>query len=223
MQSDEHFDPIPWIPGLDGRDRLVRGVAHTEISIAPPGYQRQYTAYAKVPGHPRLEAHVLFVTRAGLRIASQVYLVPLDPGRLPTEGITVAALRAVRLGTIQAELNEILAREENLGRLPSARVDGFRSNPRPGRGGRDPYDYAVWAQRYVEKLGTRHPIRELMQEHPGYSEHAIRARLNRARAKGLLTDSPPGKAGGELTEKAKLILRSGRGTERGSRPVVRKT
>ncbi len=39
------------------------------------------------------------------------------------------------------------------------------------------------------------------------TEAGLRAKLNKARARGLLTAAPPGRAGGELTDKGRALAR----------------
>jgi hypothetical protein len=43
-------------------------------------------------------------------------------------------------------------------------------------------------------------------DHPGHSAEMLRAILNKARKRGLLTESPKGRAGGWLTKKAEALL-----------------
>lgn len=84
---------------------------------------------------------------------------------------------------------------------------------RPGRRGRDDLYYALVAQDYVEacRENARAPIQVMIKRTPGHATaDEIRARLRRARTqeRALLTRSAPGRAGGELTDKAKDVLRS---------------
>lgn len=84
--------------------------------------------------------------------------------------------------------------------------------PRPGRRGRDDLHYALVADAYVHALEVeaRAPVAYLVQVAEASGEHAtadeIRAKVRRARERGLLTPAPPGRAGGELTAKAVQIL-----------------
>lgn len=87
-----------------------------------------------------------------------------------------------------------------------------RTIARPGRGGRDDLDYALWARRYVAALASHptRPVQALIDEEADSGEFVtegqIRARLNRARSRDLLTAAPPGQPGGELTDKAVRLL-----------------
>ncbi len=79
---------------------------------------------------------------------------------------------------------------------------------RPGRAGRPDWPYALWAARYVEAVGEnpRRPVARLATQFPGHSADSIRAILNNARRRGLLTAARHGLAGGDLTDKAKQVL-----------------
>jgi hypothetical protein len=68
-----------------------------------------------------------------------------------------------------------------------------------------------WAARYddARKRDPRRPVKLLVQEYPGETAAAIRARLTRARDEGLLTKTDDGKAGGHLTAKARKLLKEG--------------
>jgi hypothetical protein len=91
---------------------------------------------------------------------------------------------------------------------------------RPGRAGRPDSFYLVWAVAYVERLkvGSRHPVKDLAEHPPkvvrGYisdadvtSEATVRDFIHQARERGLLTRSPKGRPGGELTPKAEQLIK----------------
>jgi hypothetical protein len=86
--------------------------------------------------------------------------------------------------------------------------------PRPGRRGRDDLYYAAAALGYVRALEAGHgqPVRWMVEQSTAEGEHVtadeVRARLRRARERGLLTSAPAGRAGGELTDKAVGLLRA---------------
>ena len=65
--------------------------------------------------------------------------------------------------------------------------------------------YATQARIYVEALGTGSPIAELGTR-SGYSQSRARNHVAKARALGLLTPTPQGRAGGQLTPLAIRIL-----------------
>jgi hypothetical protein len=85
--------------------------------------------------------------------------------------------------------------------------------PKPGRRGRPDLFYARVALDYVRALGVAPatPTRRMLDDAAARGEHMtvneVRARLRRARRRGLLTDAPPGRPGGELTDRALTLLR----------------
>lgn len=92
--------------------------------------------------------------------------------------------------------------------------DPFLQVPRPGRKGRHDWEYALWAARYVTACeeDPRKPMVLLEARYPGKPANTIRAILNKARNRDLLTESPTkGLAGGVLTERAKRLLEEHRG------------
>jgi hypothetical protein len=85
--------------------------------------------------------------------------------------------------------------------------DGW-SPKRSGRRGRPDVDYARAAARYVELVAAlaEQPTVELADE-LALSPTQARSVLAQARARGLLTEAPKGRAGGRLTPKAVELLR----------------
>jgi hypothetical protein len=94
----------------------------------------------------------------------------------------------------------------------------------PGRRGRDDLFYAGLAARYVGLLaaGSQAPIRDLARElrdaGHNFSDEYVRQLINNARGRrDLLTEAPPGKAGGELTPKARRLLAEAQEADRKER------
>lgn len=85
---------------------------------------------------------------------------------------------------------------------------------RPGRRGKPAVEYAIWAARYVAALRVddRRPAKVIVDERAAAGESVNLRQVNNAihRARRLdpplLTESPPGRAGGELTPEAVEIL-----------------
>lgn len=127
-------------------------------------------------------------------------------------GITAKEIRNLPIGDLHEVALDALALQVETVRMSyNARslLSDFADRPRPGRKGRDVAAYAAFCARYVElcRAGPK-PLKALAQAE-GISESEARNRLYRARKQlGLLTDSEPGKAGGELTTKAQRILAS---------------
>lgn len=131
------------------------------------------------------------------------------------KGVGSRMIRKMGLGGFLELVDDALEVDYRLGTLSDG---GWRRKVRrPGRSGRPEVFYAEWAQRYVDALSQapRTPIQWLIDaEEVAGRERAtaaqLRAYVNRARERGLLTASPPGKAGGELTSKARRLLREGK-------------
>lgn len=114
-------------------------------------------------------------------------------------------LRAVYDAMVEALRNPVAV--EHLGERW-----GAVETPRPGQRGRPELFYAKVALDYVRarQKAPDTPIRAMVEAARAAGEHAtedeLRARLRRARARKLLTAAPRGKAGGELTPKARKLL-----------------
>lgn len=66
--------------------------------------------------------------------------------------------------------------------------------------------FAALAAAYVTNLTQGGSVRDLASAQ-GWSEKTIRNRLTEARRRGMLTSAPAGRAGGDLTEKARQTLK----------------
>jgi hypothetical protein len=152
-----------------------------------------------------------------------------DPGSVPAEGVPGSALRRLKVSdAIRLFGRFVRTWEERYGTETTERVfgrHGFRPRAlrvakRPGRAGRPDEFYARWAAAYVERLaaGSGHPVSDLATRPPvrieGFdlsdviqSRNTVRAIIQEARRRGLLSAGPAGRAGGELTDKAVHILR----------------
>lgn len=137
----------------------------------------------------------------------------------PAGGLTSRALRGVHLGRAlelaYEALGEFFERERNLPRdLPTEfAADAVAVPRRPGSKGRDDQFYAVVASMYVDALerGSRKPVVDaaaaLSKARRGtYEPTYVRDLLHVARQRGLLTRPPKGRAGGQLTDKARQVL-----------------
>lgn len=91
---------------------------------------------------------------------------------------------------------------------------GFNPGQKPKRGRRGPKarpdrEFAELAAEYIAACeeGSRRPVADIA-ERQGRSLEAVRQDLYRARKKGLLTRQTAGRAGGQLTPRAKALLRA---------------
>ena len=159
-------------------------------------------AVVNLPEFRWWEAEVKFRVNRGRREIEQLTIRPWGDPRRTVGGITTELLRCVRLGEIQREVDRLLSGVV----WPHAGFgEGFRDSPRPGRRGRSDVEYAEIAAVYVSKLNEPNPTVATATELE-YSPSAVGSMLHKARRRGLLTPSPPGQAGGELTRKARELL-----------------
>lgn len=132
----------------------------------------------------------------------------------PSSGVDEAALgarmlRRLGFGDVVAEAARWLQHPA----VVDVIGDGWsRPIARPGRRGREDVVYARWAQQYVDALdrSPRRPIAIIVEEAKERGEHLtesqVRWYLTEARSRGLLTEAPKGKPGGELTAKGRAVL-----------------
>jgi hypothetical protein len=140
------------------------------------------------------------VTDRGL-LLRRLVIEPSDG--MPEPGITTRMLRQLRTGDLIAALRAAARQNEQIfGDAPDLSV-----TTRVGRRGRDDLYYARWAVAYVEALArSARPIEDLAARH-NLSASQIRNLMHACRRRGMLTASPPGRAGGELTPRAIALLK----------------
>lgn len=121
---------------------------------------------------------------------------------MPEPGITTRMLRQLRTGDLIAALRAAKRQHEQLfGDGPDLSV-----TTRVGRRGRDELYYARWAAEYVDALArSPRPVEDLAARH-NLSASQIRNLMHACRRRGMLTASPPGRAGGDLTPRAIALL-----------------
>ena len=86
-----------------------------------------------------------------------------------------------------------------------AAAAAFEEVPRPGAAGRGEHHYAAIAKLYVSLLAEPNPT-EVLAAQLGVSTKTASNLLFKAREKQLLTSLGRGRAGGELTDKARRLL-----------------
>jgi hypothetical protein len=197
------------LPGLNDRDSIVRQVAVTAIaprSVSNPPKQLQVDV--RLPRHRNLNATLWFqASGRERRLTGLIVGVPGSPPSDISPEITSEALRSLSLRKVQRELDRILEEWAERDAATMRLTEGFRASRRPGRRGREDYEYAAVAEVYVKhlRLNSRAPVKETAAE-LHYSVPAVRALLNKARKRGLLTEPDEGRAGGTLTKKARREL-----------------
>lgn len=137
-------------------------------------------------------------------VADRYQLAAADGFEIATGGMTARLMRQFPLGFVYERVRQQL-REQG----PSFLSSDWRAagSSRQGRRADGDESYALLAAQYVELLsaGDDHPVLTLA-ERLHLTDSSVRARLNRARKRGLLTASQPGRAGGDLTAKARSLL-----------------
>lgn len=136
----------------------------------------------------------------------EVAFRPEDDDATPMVGSEI--FKRLRLAELQRDIERHMTTWPfSLFLPPGWDADTRLDRPRPGRAGRRDAFYALWAQRYVDALaetgGRPMPV---LTDRFHESAASIRAFLGKARALGLLTEAPAGRAGGELTSKARALL-----------------
>jgi len=142
---------------------------------------------------------------------------PVPPG-----GLTARMVKKVRPGDFIADATEVMRMMELNWNEALVHADGgilrrygfTREAPRAKeRRGRPPaHDdswYADLAQDYtriIESGNARSPVKQLAKER-GYTPNSMSRLINRARDRGMLKGSHPGKAGGQLTDLAVHLLK----------------
>ena len=139
----------------------------------------------------------------------------IPPGPVPPGGMTGRLLRKLNPSGTAVSARDALSR------LPAREAErwyGFRakSRPRPRRPGRPGHSdrfYAELAAEYVDlcRAGIDKPV-VAMAKSRNDTEVYIRDAIHVARKRELLTPSPPGKAGGQLTDKGTAALGNGNET-----------
>jgi transposase-like protein len=136
--------------------------------------------------------------------------------------VTARVLRDLPIGALVRGLRDGIYKTMEKNSLPGEfehfLAGGFEG--RPGRRGRPDAYYAGIAQHYVRRLqaGSRTPVRDIAEKFD-YSVSMVNNWVAEARKRKLLTQAPPGRAGGELTAKATELL-AGTGAADGDPEVV---
>ena len=141
------------------------------------------------------------VTEAGLLLRRLV--IESTGPEPPPAGITTRMLRQLRTGDLIAALRVAARQQEQLFGIPQ----DLPVPTRVGRRGRDDLYYARWAAAYADALAdSPRPVAALAAAH-NLSPSQIRNLIHACRRRGLLTASPPGRPGGDLTPRAVQLLK----------------
>lgn len=201
----------PWLSNFERRELLRAGEPSYWIEVG----ERDEELFCFEGRHP-VDPAWRFVAKVDTSSDELplVYL-SLDPATLspPSSGLTTETLRNVRTGDLHATARQWLALPPAVG--PGLRVDrdALGHPRRPGRRGRPDVFYAQWAARYVRELVRGGDVIERLARRHHFSTGTVRHFLQVARERDLLTKAPPGRAGGQLTEKAISLLRDQESTK----------
>jgi len=187
-------------------------VSHRVIDYRPD--RRLARLVASVAGYPDWVVEVLVTPTSAGAAATDLRVYPIQL-RLDIDGVdhrderdTATSDRALppamptRL-TGKIDLRELVSLADQC-----AANEHHRKHVRPGRKGHGIDHYLLWASRYATSVasGARRPIAALAAEH-GEDRNYVRDTINDARHRhGLLTDPGQGRAGGELTTKARQLM-----------------
>jgi hypothetical protein len=180
----------------DDDERRVIDYLAEPASVSPPWVDVVASADGQLQ-RLRLEVHDSDVVRTQYEV------------RDASGGLTTRAVRALGQTPLLRTIESILAGHRTREVLGDVWT---RDVKRPGRAGRPDGFYADWASRYVAALNSpAGAIRALVDEEAAAGRpttaSAVRAYVNKARSRGLLSDAPAGKQGGALTSKGKKALR----------------
>jgi hypothetical protein len=125
---------------------------------------------------------------------------------LPPPALTAVIIRSASVSRLYELVRGYVSISPQLGIPLDIDLEEFARNPRPGRRGRPDAFYARLAAQYVDLLRTSSTPTKDLAELRNYSASSTRDFLNQARKRGLLTPSSVGRAGGELTEKARELI-----------------
>ncbi len=167
------------------------------------GAEIEIKVWARIAGFDDWRAQLVIRQIEGTLVTSSFTIEKRD-GADPRGGLTSEILRSVPLGAVPRELNRLIGL--TLPKRPVAQLaEDFHKAHRPGRRGRGDGYYAEVAAAYVSRLDSSSALADLADE-LALSPSQARNLLYAARRKGLLTEAPGGKAGGQLTDKAKDLL-----------------
>lgn len=179
-----------------------------ELSVTGLGPGERWLAKVRLPLDDAWNAEYEVIKQNGQPIIGELHFVPV--GQLPLGGLTARTARpswSLLIDTAR-ELVRKAGQGDETGTVTRFEwIEGKPLKRQPGRRKRPDLDYARVAAAYVVALrrGSRSPVADVaaaMREQRTY----VRDLLKVARDRDLLTQPSSGRAGGDLTEKAKALL-----------------
>jgi hypothetical protein len=161
---------------------------------------------------PEWTVDAKFVERDGHRILWSIRIRPAGGWMKPGEheisegGLTAAVLRKVPLADLHAAIDDwISALRELEPGFDLGPLEGFKSHERV-RGPSGDLKLAQYAEIYERHRGSRSQMRDAAVE-AKLEPIQMRNYIYRARRRGLLTKTSAGRAGGDLTPRARSLLK----------------
>lgn len=170
----------------------------------------RFAALATFPGAPEWWVSAEVVNQNGSWVVESLTVRPPDGAPPAPGGVTQTVLRQIAPSLIAPAIAGVRIATGAPPIVDVVEGDGTARDMRRQRQPRGPSSAtthpAVWAARYVEALGTsRQPVDALAGQY-GFSTTHVRDMVRRARLEGYLTPTTRGRAGGELTDKARAHL-----------------
>lgn len=162
--------------------------------------------WQRLPGNPEFAVvGTFFVSNRGPQLVGLSFR-PWSYETWPPEMLTAAMIRTAPLDRLYELVRFCVSNSQPLSIDLDVDLKEFVRHRRPGRSGRPDVFYARLAAEYVDLLRTSStPTKDLAERHH-FSSTSMRDYLNQARTRGLLTRSQRGRAGGQLTDKARRLL-----------------
>lgn len=190
----------------------VSGIERMEELGEPPIRHRDLEGIDVLEVSERLRDHPSYYVTGRFALSNQgpqligLEFSPSSYPTLPPPALTAVMVRSASVSRLYELVRGYVSISRQLEIPLDIDLQEFARNPRPGRKGRPDVFYALLAAQYVELLKTTSTPTKDLSELRNYSASSTRDFLNQARTRGLLTRSAKGRAGGELTEKARELL-----------------
>lgn len=170
--------------------------------VSPDG--EHLVLFSRHPKHPEWAIRAAFEVYSDDVALTELHIYPVAEWA-PPGGLTDEIRRSVQLGDLRRRARQRLTLLEAASALDVDPAD-FQRNKARGRKGRTDLDYARLAQRYVELLDSEAPVIQTLSDELKLSNGTVRGLVWEARRRGVLSPSPPGRAGGQLTDKGRRLL-----------------
>jgi hypothetical protein len=218
-------------PWTERRERVLELGASVWVKLplerdgVPDNDWDAYYRFVDQDGHATVvEVRILPRTRTRTAEREMLRALKREGGgrRAPVPPLTAKAVRSVSpteaLHYLRASAGTSESTADTFSRLAEAAL-GSPRRPRRRRGGSQVFatgmppdpdvHFAAFAKLYVDvvRQGSRSPIADIAAANPGWDRAYVRDQVYLAREKGFLTPERHGLVGGDLTLKARRVLR----------------